>query len=107
MQSQYAKRKDTNHDEIKQAAIDSGWQWEDTYQYGGVLLDGIVNRDGITVLVEVKSRFGRLTPRERKVFDEWNGEKILAFTPSQAVAQLADISAKYRKVEPVYDDIPF
>lgn len=107
MQSQYAKRKDANHDEIKQAVIDAGWQWEDTYQYGGVLLDGIVNRDGVTVLVEVKTRFGRLTKREQGVFDTWRGEMIIAFTPSQAVAHLADVSARYRKVIEFNDGIPF
>lgn len=107
MQSQYAKRKDANHDEIKQACIDAGWQWEDTYQYGGVLLDGIVNRDGITVLVECKALRGRLTERESKVFDTWRGETVLAFSPSQAVAQLADVSAKYIKVEQPIDEIPF
>ena len=104
MQSQYAKRKDANHDEIKQAVIDAGWQWEDTYQYGGVLLDGIVNRDGVTVLVEVKAMRGKLTDRERKVLDTWRGETVLVFSPSQAVAQLADVAAKYIKVN---DGIPF
>ena len=100
-------RKDTNHDEVKQAVIDAGWQWEDTYQMGGVMLDAIVNRDGITVLVEIKSRFGKLTQREAEVFDNWRGEKILAFTGPQAVAELAHVSAKYIVVQTPNDSIPF
>ena len=105
--SKYAKRKDQNHDEIKQAVIDAGWCWSDTYQFTGVLLDGIVARDGITVLVEVKYRNGQLTERERDVMDTWPGERIIAFTPSQAVAQLADISARYARLPVAVDDLPF
>lgn len=101
----YAKRKDANHDEIKRAMIDAGWQCEDTYQFTGVLLDIIANRDGITVLVECKVMGNDLTPRERKIFDTWHGPAIIAFTPSQAVAQLAKIAGKFNRV---YDDnIPF
>jgi hypothetical protein len=98
-------KKDANHDEVKEAVTAAGWQWQDTYQYGGVMLDGIVNRNGITVLVEVKQLRGRLTKREGDVFDNWRGEMILAFTGPQAVAQLADIAARYRRVED--DGIPF
>lgn len=102
----YAKRKDANHDEIKQAMINAGWQCEDTYQFTGVLLDIIANRDGITVLVECKVYGNELTTRERKIFDTWHGPAIIAFTPSQAVAQLAEISGKFTRRYEV-DGLPF
>lgn len=102
--TQYAKRKDENHDAIKQAMIDAGWQCEDTYRFTGVLLDIIANRDGITVLVECKVMGNKLTKRELEVFDTWNGEKIIAYTPLQAVAQLAEISGKYITVDQQYND---
>jgi hypothetical protein len=101
----YAKRKDANHDEIKAAMTDAGWQCEDTYQFAGVLLDIIANKDGVTVLVECKVSGNDLTPRERKIFNTWHGPAIIAYSPGQAVAQLREISVRYVIVHD--DAIPF
>jgi len=59
--------KDANHDEIAGALLQLGWWVVDTSQAAQVVPgfpDLLAAKAGMTVLIEVKTRRGRLTPAE-------------------------------------------
>ncbi len=72
---QNANRKDSNTDEIMIAILESGWRYIDIHDCGRGVPDCIaykvVKGIPISVLIEIKTRIGKLTKSE-KIFHEKN-----------------------------------
>lgn len=83
----YARKKDANHDAIREAVRRSGWSVIETYQHPG-MLDMLAARDGITVWIECKMPGAKLTAAERRIVECWPGIVIVAYSPDDAVTQL-------------------
>jgi len=71
----YAKKKDSNTDDIMLAILESGWSYLDTHDYGRGFPDCIAYKTfgkthlPICVLIEIKTETGKLTKAE-KIFQE-------------------------------------
>jgi hypothetical protein len=92
-----AARRDKNEPEIIKALREAGasvYQLDDTG-----LPDLLVGIMGVTILIEVKSDGGKLTPPQQHFFDNWKGqayvvrtisdvERLLTGLASQAVPQM-------------------
>ena len=86
-------RKDDNHDEIKAAFEKLGWYWRDTFQLGMGFPDGVASREGINLLVEVKSPGGRLSRMERDYHLNCPGPIVVVRSIDDVIA----IDAQYRQ----------
>lgn len=73
----YAKRKDSNTDNIMIAILECGWSYLDTHDYGRGFPDCIAYKSFgkqhtiISVLIEIKTKDGKLTKAE-EVFQDRN-----------------------------------
>ena len=72
-----ANRKDSNTDEIMIAIIESGWKYIDMHDCGHGLPDcvayKIVRGIPISVLIEIKTRIGKLTESEKVFHNKHDG----------------------------------
>jgi hypothetical protein len=68
--SRYARKKDTNHNEIFQTLREVGATVKETYQFPG-MLDGIVAYRGRMYWADAKHGKGALTPAEQALIDEF------------------------------------
>lgn len=82
----YRRRKDTEHDAVRDALRAAGWYVVETYQHPG-LLDMLIARDRLVIWVETKSPRGRLTIAEQRLIESWPGHVIIAYSPHDAVEQ--------------------
>lgn len=71
-------KKDDNHNEITEALKRFGFSVFDTHQLGDDFPDFICARSGITAVVEVKSKRGKLTYGQERFRTLWNGLHIVA-----------------------------
>lgn len=86
MKNQYAKNKDKNHNEIKEALITGGYCVEDMSFVGRGYFDLLVtSKTDIPVWIEIKSDHDGLNENEQKFFDRYRGPKGIAWTPEQAL----------------------
>lgn len=85
-----AARRDNNHTEIVGVFATLGCSWLDLASIGGAL-DGLLGVAGIDQRVEIKnpevdSTHRKLTPAEKKVFEEWRGRKpVIVQTDDDAI----------------------
>lgn len=87
-----AARKDLNHDEIRSAFERLGWYWRDTFQLGQGFPDGVASREGINLLVEVKSNGGKLSCMEAAYHQACPGPIVIVRSVDDVIA----IDAQYR-----------
>lgn len=85
-----AARKDANHDQIVKAFRSMCCGWIDTYQFGAPLLDGLLEVNGVTVMVEIKDGSKRpsarkLTEGEEKTFATWRGRMAVISSIDEAI----------------------
>lgn len=71
-------KKDDNHNEITEDLKRFGFSVWDTHQMGNDFPDFICARSGVTAVVEVKSKKGKLSPGQQIFKNTWNGKYIVA-----------------------------
>jgi hypothetical protein len=72
----WAAKKDTTHGPVIDALIACGWYVMDVSR-APLVIDLIIAKAGRVVIVEVKSRSGRITKRQADIFAEWPGETAI------------------------------
>ena len=75
-----AARTDAAHAAIRKALRKRGYIVADTHCLGNGYPDLHVSRDGLAVLVEVKSLDGELSPDELVFHRQWEGPLVIAFS---------------------------
>lgn len=88
-------RKDANHVEIGDGLRSLGWSVLDLAQYG-VSVDYAVSKPGFAALLEVKdgnkpASARKLTEKEQKLRNNWEGPYVVAISLLDAVQQLAQL----------------
>jgi hypothetical protein len=71
-------KKDDNHNEITEALKRFGFSIFDTHQLGDDFPDFICARAGITAVVEVKGKRGKLSYGQDRFRTIWNGIYVVA-----------------------------
>lgn len=85
-------RKDANHADVGDGLRVRGWSVLDLAQYG-VSVDYAVSKPGFAALLEVKDgnkppSARKLTEKEQKLRDNWEGPYVMAISLEDAVEQL-------------------
>ena len=75
--SKYNRKKDDNHNEIKQFVESCGISWMDTHELGNDRPDAVVGKGPWNILVEIKSSKGKQTEGQSKFFKLWRGPKMV------------------------------
>jgi hypothetical protein len=88
-----AKRRDANHTEVGDYLRTLGWSVLDLADHGDGVPDYAVSKERFTALVEVKDgnkppSARKLTEKEQKVKDGWQGTYIVALSGEDAAVQL-------------------
>ena len=73
------KKVDKNQTAVVKELRENGYSVGLTSKLGQGFPDFVVGKDGMTLLVELKSDGGRLTEDEVKFIDSWNGSYLIAF----------------------------
>jgi hypothetical protein len=91
--SRYARKKDTNHNDIIGILREVGAVVKETYQFPG-LLDCIVAYRGCMYWADVKHGKGVLTPSERELIDDFARAGVQLYiwrTPDDALKAIGAI----------------
>jgi hypothetical protein len=80
----YARRVDSNHALLKKVFEQCGCSVADFSRLGGGVPDLLIGIPGMNMLVEVKSKSGKLTPEQAKFHAEWKGPKAVVRTVQEA-----------------------
>lgn len=89
--TRYNKKKDANQNPIVQELTQAGYSVQDMSTIGGGLTDllvgGIDRRDGVRKnwLIEVKTKKGKLNPRQEEWHGNWRGPVYVVRTPNEAL----------------------
>lgn len=75
--SRYARRKDNNQNEIVEAIRWNGYTVLDLSGAGNGIPDLLISNKSHMWLVEIKSKYGKLTPVQQKFHCDWEGKPIL------------------------------
>lgn len=78
----WARRKDGNHNRIRNAFIAAGWEICETYRAPRTP-DFFASRAGRTIAVQVKAPKGTETAEQRDFAKRWAGEYALLTDPAQ------------------------
>ena len=95
----YAKKPDANHEEIRDGLRQCGYRVFDSHHFGDGFPDLVVqNRDGVIVLVEIKSPRGRFTAAEKNLHNLFTGAENIAVVRSleDALVKLDRIAQWFR-----------
>lgn len=99
MKNQYAKKKDSTHNEIKAALIEVGWQVTDIYFCGRGIPDLICASAclpaPITILAEAKTPGEKLSPAEVRFHKMFVGNVMIVDSGTCAVALASEIRARH------------
>lgn len=88
-----AARRDANHKDVGDYLRDLGWSVLDLADLGDGCPDYAVSKPNWAALVEVKDgskppSARKLTPKEQKVKDDWQGPYVVALSGEDAAVQL-------------------
>jgi hypothetical protein len=91
-----AARRDANHQSVGDYLRALGWSVLDIADAGDGVPDYAVGKPGFAALVEVKDgtkppSARKLTEKEQRVKDNWEGPYVLALSGEDAAAQLATL----------------
>ena len=89
-------RRDANHQEIKDAFTALGCSVADTADVGNGFPDLVVGIAGVTMLVEVKTKYGIHTPEQERFFSEWRGSHYTVRSRDQAIDLVQSIRRAQR-----------
>jgi hypothetical protein len=85
--SNHSTKRDANHAAVDLALRTDGWQTRDLHSVGKDFPDIIASQPGINLLVEVKSKRGKLSPGQETFHRTWAGPCIVAYSGEEAVAK--------------------
>ncbi len=96
-----AARVDSNQREIVKTIISLGASWLDLTSISGIL-DGVIGVNGIDQRVEIKdgAKFPserRLTPNEKREFEEWRGRKPVVVESVDDVIKLVNLLRREKR----------
>ena len=83
--SAYARRSDKNQQEIIDALRGVGASVTSIHRVGHGIPDLLVGYRGVTYLMEVKGKDGKLTDDEQKWHDEWRGQVAVVRNAREAI----------------------
>tara|TARA_R100000951_G_scaffold36215_1_gene30961 strand:+ start:1198 stop:1497 length:300 start_codon:yes stop_codon:yes gene_type:complete len=86
-----AARVDANHKQIVQGLRSSGCTVQDLSAVGKGCPDILVGRNGINILIEIKTEKGKLTKRQIQWHQEWRGNAIIATTTQEAIEAINEL----------------
>ena len=81
----WVKTQDANHPEVVDALEKIGCTVHDASVMGGGFPDLVVGKQGLTMLIEVKTDKGRLKEGQQKWHTEWRGHTCIVRSPMEAV----------------------
>lgn len=81
-------RIDKNQNEIVDKLRGAGFSVMCLHTVGNGCPDLVIGRAGVTYLVEVKSKGGKLTEKQRIFFREWRGNALVARTFEQVIEKI-------------------
>jgi Holliday junction resolvase len=91
LKMRYKLRKDELHTQIANQLLEAGFSVADTSRVGGGFPDLAIARNGVCVLVEIKTPRGLKTALERRLKSQvdfarsWKGPLITAYTSTQII----------------------
>lgn len=95
-----ANRKDSNTDEIMIAVLESGWKYIDMHDCGRGLPDciayKIVKNIPLSVMIEIKTRIGKLTKAEKIFHEKHNGLVYICRSGEDVKRILSDYDRKVK-----------
>lgn len=79
LHASFARRhkRDATHAEIAETLEQFGWSVKDTSKLGDDFPDMVIGKDGVTDLVEAKSRKGKLSDGQSDFAEKWRGRPVL------------------------------
>ena len=80
---------DLNQVEIVAAIRKVGGKVLHLHQIGGGCADVLVKYRGVLLLMEIKSKGGRMTPDEQAFYDEWQDCMVVVYSAEEALEALA------------------
>jgi hypothetical protein len=86
-----AAKKDASHNPIADCLRNLGWSVLDLSRLGDGAPDMAVSRGGFCCLIECKSEGGKLNAEQAAVKDRWQAAYIVAYSPEDALTQLAEL----------------
>lgn len=89
----HAAKVDNNHGEIRDALRERGFTVSDFSHIGGGFPDLGVFLDDRTVLLEVKSKRGKLTPAQKAFHALWKGPLYVVRSVVEALAVIGKVRA--------------
>lgn len=90
-----AKRVDANQAEIVAALRAAGCSVFCTHETAHGFPDLVVARDRRTILLEVKSPGGKMTPGQLAFFDDWRGEVYVVRSVDDALRAIGVLEAEH------------
>lgn len=95
-----ANRKDSNTDEIMIAVLESGWKYIDMHDCGRGLPDciayKIVKNIPLSVMIEIKTRIGKLTKAEKIFHEKHDGLVYICRSGEDVKRILSDYDRKVK-----------
>lgn len=97
--SMFAKRKDSNTDDIMIAILEAGWSYLDTHDYGYGFPDCIAYKFfgnlPVSVLIEIKTKTGKLTKAEEQFHYRYDGLVHICRDEESVALLLAEYDKKF------------
>ncbi len=76
---------DGNQDDIVSALRRAGYSVAITSDVGGGFTDLVLGRNGRNLLMEIKVKGGKLTPKQQQFHDDWKGRACIAYGIADAL----------------------
>ena len=86
-----AARVDANHKQIVQGLRSSGCTVQDLSAVGKGCPDILVGRNGINILIEIKTKKGKLTARQVEWHQSWRGNAIVVTSTEEAIHAINEL----------------
>lgn len=104
--TRYGRRKDKNHNDIKEALERAGYKVYDTYRTGFGFPDMLaLNKNNVPILIEAKLPGETLSEQEEKFWINYPGLKFVAFDAQQAIDRMAEHDSL--TLRGIYQEFPF
>ena len=86
-----AARVDANHKQIVQGLRSSGCTVQDLSAVGKGCPDILVGRNGLNILIEIKTKKGKLTSRQVEWHQAWRGNAIVVTSIEEAIHAINEL----------------
>lgn len=99
MRSHLPCRRDANHGELTEIFESLGCTVLDLSMVGSDCPDVLIGLCGVNVLVEIKSKGGKLEPGQERFRRDWRGKTTAAWDRDDCIAIVSEVRASLRKVK--------